>query len=170
MDSLETSKSNSMEDLNTEHYQLADCPENYKGILALAKLIAESYPQLHALPNLTSSQSRGLLSGKQKKVFQVVKSIWTHVENLPDYSKYEKYIDPLGEIIFNQQEWQRTSRYSTGPANPSLFLQKDSDEYVIIILLIWLVFWRRDEMTKYTPMIEQYLTIKADYPDAFLFV
>jgi len=80
-------------------------PKITKGILALAKLIAESYHHLYLLPILNPANQEAFYHGNKRKIYQVVKSIWSHITNLDDYPKYEKYIEPYGEMIFNQQEW-----------------------------------------------------------------
>lgn len=80
-------------------------PRITKGILSLAKLIGESYSQLYELPSLIPANQEAFFKGNKRRILQVVKSIWPHVENLQDYPKYEKYIEPLREMIFNNEEW-----------------------------------------------------------------
>lgn len=80
-------------------------PRVTKGVLALAKLIAESYPKLREVPTLQSSIQSSFYHGEKRKLTPVVKTIWTHLENLEDYSKYSNYIEPLKQLIFNADEW-----------------------------------------------------------------
>lgn len=80
-------------------------PRVTKGVVALAKLIAESYPQLREIPTLQSSIQYSFYHGEKRKLAPVVKAIWTNLENLKDYSKYTNYIEPLKKMIFNAEEW-----------------------------------------------------------------
>ncbi|RKD24695.1 hypothetical protein BEP19_07875 [Ammoniphilus oxalaticus] len=80
-------------------------PRVTKGTLALAKLIAESYPRLNLLPTYYSSIQEAFYKGNKRKILQAVKANWVHLEKLDDYRTYKKYIEPLREMIFNQEEW-----------------------------------------------------------------
>lgn len=80
-------------------------PRITKGTFALAKLIAESYPRLHVLPTYYPSIQEAFYNGNKRRILQTVKANWVHLEKLEDYRKYEKYIEPLRQLVFQQEEW-----------------------------------------------------------------
>ncbi|MEW9667723.1 hypothetical protein [Ammoniphilus sp. 3BR4] len=80
-------------------------PRVTKGVLSLAKLLAESYTELNQLPVLNPSIQKAFYEGNKRAVFSAVNSIWAKVEKLTGYIKYQNYITPLRDMIFRMEEW-----------------------------------------------------------------
>ncbi|RXT15198.1 hypothetical protein [Ammoniphilus sp. CFH 90114] len=80
-------------------------PRVTKGVLALAKLIAESYTELHQLPVLNPTVQRAFYEGNKDIVLSAVHSVWAKLEKTNDYSKYQHYINPLRDMMFRMEVW-----------------------------------------------------------------
>ncbi len=80
-------------------------PRVTKGVLSLAKVIAESYTELNQLPVLNPSIQKAFYEGNKDVMLSAVRSIWGNLEKLPAYFKYHKYINPLKDSIFRMEEW-----------------------------------------------------------------
>lgn len=80
-------------------------PRITKGVIALAKLISCSYLQLRQVPLSNASVQIAYYQGDQAKMTHIVHDLWEDLEQLPLYSTYQAYLDPLKESILHQNQW-----------------------------------------------------------------
>lgn len=96
-------------------------PKVTKGVVALAKLIASSYPKLRKIPLSRPSVQYAYYNGDQTTIFNVVQSLWEDIEKQAMYDTYRSWLDPLKDSIFKQERWDETadirSRWRIPPYN-----------------------------------------------------
>lgn len=80
-------------------------PTITKGVLALAKLIAENYRQLSARPLSEPDIQEAYYKGDKSRIRPLIPGLWIDFMRLPGYRKYESYIAPLKSYILKMQAW-----------------------------------------------------------------
>ncbi len=80
-------------------------PRVTKGVLALAKLVACSYPNLRQAPLSLPAIQNAYYNGNQTKLLEIVYSLWGDIESQPLYNTYRNYLDPFKDSIFKLERW-----------------------------------------------------------------
>lgn len=86
-------------------------PRLTKGVLALAKLIAVSYPNLRQVPLSNPTVMRAYYDGQQREVYDIVLSLWEDVRAQPLYEQYQSYLDPFYETILRFEQWNEMTDF-----------------------------------------------------------
>jgi len=76
-----------------------------KGVLALAKLIADHYLQLTARPLAEPDVQEAYYSGDKQRIRLLVPGLWSDLVRLPGFRKYEPYLTPLKIRMLRMQPW-----------------------------------------------------------------
>jgi hypothetical protein len=80
-------------------------PTIAKGVIALAKTVAEHYRQLRGRPLDDEETLAAYLAGDKAALECAVQAQWRTLESLDGYRKYAKYLDPLKERIMARRSW-----------------------------------------------------------------
>lgn len=80
-------------------------PSVAKGVLALAKLIAEHYAQLVQRPLNEPEVVKAYYRGDKTRIRSLVPSLWRDIEKLPGYAKHESYLVPLWRMMLQMRAW-----------------------------------------------------------------
>lgn len=80
-----------------------------KGVIALAKLIAENYQYLYQNPLKDINIQIAYYTGDKETLRPVVKKLWNELKTLGDYSLYERYLHPFEELINRGYTWNENS-------------------------------------------------------------
>ncbi|OEG00179.1 hypothetical protein BHF71_06135 [Vulcanibacillus modesticaldus] len=83
-------------------------PTITKGVLALAKLIAENYFYLYQNPLKDVNIQIAYYTGNKEVLRPIVKELWQELKQLKDFSLYEKYLIPLENLIEKGFTWDET--------------------------------------------------------------
>lgn len=84
-------------------------PTITKGVFALAKLIAENYLYLYQNPLADIKIQIAYYNGDKSILRLVQKRLWNEMEQLKDYEKYEKYLNPLKKLIDSNFVWDEST-------------------------------------------------------------
>lgn len=84
-------------------------PHVTKGVLALAKVIACSYPNLRKVPLSSFAVQKAFYDGDQARLYALVQVLWHDLESQPMYADYKTSLDSLKEDILQQKSWDETS-------------------------------------------------------------
>lgn len=80
-------------------------PKITKGVIVLAKLIAENYRDLEQNPLQNRDVQKAYYSGDKSVLRPVVLNLWREIKRLSDFKLYEKYLLPLEELINYGYSW-----------------------------------------------------------------
>jgi len=80
-------------------------PRVTKGVFALAKLIALSYPELSYFPTLNASIQEAFYNGEKRKILNSVKNLWSNLEQLKEYENHRQFLTPFRDMVLNMEEW-----------------------------------------------------------------
>lgn len=83
-------------------------PRITKGVLALAKVVACSYPDLRKVPFTNPSIQQAFYNGDQNNLLDVIGALWNDLEHQSIYQTYRTYLDPLKESILNLERWNES--------------------------------------------------------------
>ncbi len=82
-----------------------------KGIIALAKLVAENYIFLYQNPLQDSYLQEAYYKGDKERLRPVVKKLWSELKQLREYDLYKEYLDPLETLINDSYHWNEQSDF-----------------------------------------------------------
>ncbi|WP_127610213.1 MULTISPECIES: putative amidoligase domain-containing protein [Paenibacillus] len=80
-------------------------PSVAKGVLALAKLIAEHYAQLKQRPLSEPEVVKAYYRGDKARIRPLVPGLWRDMEKLPGYAEHESYLLPLWRMMLQMKAW-----------------------------------------------------------------
>jgi hypothetical protein len=80
-------------------------PRITKGVLALAKLIADHYRLLNARPLQEPSIQKAYYERDKLRIRPLVPTLWNDLVHLPGYRKLEKHISPLKSMLLHMEAW-----------------------------------------------------------------
>jgi hypothetical protein len=80
-------------------------PRAAKGVLALARLIADHYLELKRLPLYDEAMVRAFYAGNKPEIVEAARVLWTDLERLPQYGRLRQYIEPLKRQMLSMQPW-----------------------------------------------------------------
>jgi hypothetical protein len=86
-------------------------PQITKGVLALAKLIAENYRIITMRPLDHRRYVEAYVNGDKMQLAAVVEKLWLDLEALDGYKVYEHYLNPLKQRILQQKAWNEQSDF-----------------------------------------------------------
>lgn len=84
-------------------------PKITKGVIALAKLIAENYRSLGQNPLQNSDVQKAYYRGDKSVLRPIVLNLWKELKQLSDFKLYEKYLLPLEELIKYGYSWEEAN-------------------------------------------------------------
>ncbi|AEI41451.1 putative amidoligase domain-containing protein [Paenibacillus mucilaginosus] len=80
-------------------------PAVAKGVLALAKLAAEHYPQLRQRPLSDPEVAKAYYRGDKSRIRPLLPALWRDLERLPGYAALEDYLLPLRRMMVQMRPW-----------------------------------------------------------------
>ncbi|MGF9712360.1 putative amidoligase domain-containing protein [Paenibacillus naphthalenovorans] len=80
-------------------------PTVAKGVLALAKLVAEHYLELKQRPLAEPEVTRAYYQGDKARIRPLLSALWRDVEKLPGYARHESYLLPLRRMMLQMRSW-----------------------------------------------------------------
>lgn len=80
-------------------------PRVTKGVIALAKIIADNYMKLDSRPFQNPDIQEAYYVGDKLRLYTSAMNAWIELKRLPDYEKYAGYLDPLYEQISEMKSW-----------------------------------------------------------------
>ncbi|WP_426453712.1 putative amidoligase domain-containing protein [Paenibacillus sp. S-38] len=80
-------------------------PTVAKGVLALAKLSAEHYPQLRQRPLSDLEVAKAYYRGDKARIRPLLPALWRDLERLPGYAALEGYLLPLRRLMVQMRPW-----------------------------------------------------------------
>ncbi|TDF99548.1 putative amidoligase domain-containing protein [Paenibacillus piri] len=89
-------------------------PTVAKGVLALAKLIADHYTLLTARPLNDPAVQKAYYEGDKAQIRSLLPGLWRDIVRLPGYRKYEKYTAPLKSILLRMEGWDERNDIRRG--------------------------------------------------------
>jgi len=94
-------------------------PKLARGVLALAKLIAEHYRQLKCRPLDEPAVQEAYYQGDKLRIRQLLPSLWNDLVRLPAYLTYERHLTPLKASMLRMEGWNEQDdirkRWKIGP-------------------------------------------------------
>jgi hypothetical protein len=94
-------------------------PALTKGVLAVAKLVADHYPLLRARPLHEAEIQRAYYEGDKATIRTLIPELLGDLTRLPGYRGYEKYITPLKSLLQRMECWSEQAdirpRWKIGP-------------------------------------------------------
>ncbi|CRF28718.1 Uncharacterised protein [Mycobacterium tuberculosis] len=76
-----------------------------KGVLALAKLVAEHYLELKQRPLAEPEVTRAYYQGDKARIRPLLSALWRDLERLPGYVRHESYLLPLRRMMLQMRSW-----------------------------------------------------------------
>jgi hypothetical protein len=96
-------------------------PRITKGVLALAKLIADHYRVLQARPLHDPSIQKAYYEGDKLRIRPLIPGLWNDLIRLPGYHKLEGHISPLKSMLLRMESWDEQQdirqKWQIGPFN-----------------------------------------------------
>ncbi|WP_079909074.1 hypothetical protein [Paenibacillus sp. 32352] len=80
-------------------------PTVTKGVLALAKLIADHYQMLQARPLSETDVQEAYYKGDKTRIRPLIPALWSDLMRLPGYRRHESYIAPLKSHLLKMKAW-----------------------------------------------------------------
>lgn len=80
-------------------------PKVTKGVIALARVIADHYRDLKLTPLGNEQVQAWYYQGQKEPLLEVVKKLWTDLEKLQSYDQYRSYLEPLKRQIIDMKPW-----------------------------------------------------------------
>lgn len=80
-------------------------PTVAKGVLALAKLVAEHYLELKQRPLAEPEVTRAYYHGDKARIRPLLSALWRDLERLPGYARHESYLLPLRRMMLQKKAW-----------------------------------------------------------------
>jgi hypothetical protein len=80
-------------------------PRITKGVIALARVIADNYRELKHTPLNDEKIQTCYYKGEKEPLREVVQSLWTDLEKLESYERYRSYLDPVKLQIMAMKPW-----------------------------------------------------------------
>lgn len=80
-------------------------PERALGVLSLAKVLANHYKQLDQFPLRHIDYLRQFYRGQPKIDIQLVKILWSQLENTPTYKQFREPLEQLKQDCMSQNQW-----------------------------------------------------------------
>lgn len=80
-------------------------PTVAKGVLALAKLVAEHYLELKQRPLAEPEVTRAYYQGDKARIRPLLSALWHDLEKLPGYARHESYLLPLRRMMLQMRAW-----------------------------------------------------------------
>lgn len=80
-------------------------PTVAKGVLALAKLVAEHYLELKQRPLAEPEVTRAYYQGDKARIRPLLSALWRDLERLPGYVRHESYLLPLRRMMLQMRSW-----------------------------------------------------------------
>lgn len=86
-------------------------PTLTKGVLALAQCIVANYPYLPRAPLQELDMVKAYYYGNKQELRKWIGYLWSDVQRLSDYRKYENYLDPFYRFLLSGRTWDETQDF-----------------------------------------------------------